>query len=94
MQAGLLPRVGLTASGGTSSDELKGLLTGDSLIWAIGGSLSQTILFPDEQAQLNSRNLKAEEAVLNYRQKIMTALHEVENRPQCWAIAARSTEAQ
>ena len=79
MQAGLLPRVGLTASGGTSSDELKGLLTGDSLIWAIGGSLSQTILFPDEQqAQLNSRNLKAEEAVLNYRQKIMTALHEVE----------------
>ena len=79
MQAGLLPRVGLTASGGTSSDELKGLLTGDSLIWAIGGSLSQTILFPDEQqARLNSRNLKAEEAVLNYRQKIMTALHEVE----------------
>jgi len=78
--AGLLPRVGLTASGGTSSDELKGLLNGDSLIWAIGGSLSQTILFPDEQqAQLNSRNLKAEEAVMNYQQKIMTALHEVEN---------------
>ena len=77
--AGLLPRVGLTSSVGTSSDELKGLLNGDSLIWSIGGSLSQTILFPDEQQdRLNSRSLKAEEAVLSYRQKIMTALHEVE----------------
>ena len=77
--AGLLPRVGLTSSVGTSSDELKGLLNGDSLIWSIGGSLSQAILFPDEQqARLNSRSLKAEEAVLSYRQKIMTALHEVE----------------
>ena len=77
--AGLLPRVGLTSSVGTSSDELKGLLNGDSLIWSIGGSLSQTILFPDEQqARLNSRSLKAEEAVLSYRQKIMAALHEVE----------------
>ena len=77
--AGLLPRVGLTSSVGTSSDELKGLLNGDSLIWSIGGSLSQAILFPDEQqARLNSRSLKAEEAVLSYHQKIMTALHEVE----------------
>ena len=77
--AGLLPRVGLTSSVGTSSDELKGLLNGDSLIWSIGGSLSQTILFPDEQqARLNSRSLKAKEAVLSYRQKIMAALHEVE----------------
>ena len=58
---------------------MKGLLSGDSLIWSIGGSLSQTILFPDEQqARLNSRSLKAEEAVLSYRQKIMAALHEVE----------------
>lgn len=55
------------------------MLNGDSLIWSIGGSLSQTILFPDEQqARLNSRSLKAEEAVLSYRQKIMAALHEVE----------------
>ena len=77
--ANLLPRVGLTASGGGSSSELKKLLSGDSLIWSIGGSLSQTILFPDEQqTRINSRSLKAEEAVLHYRQQIMTALHEVE----------------
>ena len=59
---------------------MKKLLSGDSLIWSIGGSLSQTILFPDEQqARINSRSLKAEEAVLHYRQQIMTALHEVES---------------
>ena len=86
----MLPRVGLSTSTGTSSDELKGLLNGDSLIWSIGGSLSQTILFPDEQqARLNSRSLKAEEAVLSYRQKIMAALHEVEtalNAVAYWSV--------
>lgn len=78
--ASLLPRVALTASGGTSSDALKGLVKGDSLIWSIGSSISQTILFPDEQqAQLGSRTALAEEAVLVYRQRLMQALREVES---------------
>lgn len=78
--ASLLPRVVLTASGGTSSDALKGLVKGDSLIWSIGSSISQTILFPDEQqAQLGSRTALAEEAVLVYRQRLMQALREVES---------------
>ena len=43
--AGLLPRVGLSTSTGTSSDELKGLLNGDSLIWSIGAVFHKPFCF-------------------------------------------------
>ena len=78
-KAGLLPRVSLTGSSGTSSNELKSLINGDFLTWSFGGSLAQTILLRDERnARVHERELMAEEAVLNHRSIVMVAFGEVE----------------
>jgi outer membrane protein TolC len=78
-KAGLLPRVSLTGSSGTSSNELKSLINGDFLTWSFGGSLAQTILLRDERnVRVHERELMTEEAVLNHRSVVMTAFEEVE----------------
>ncbi len=79
-KAGLLPQVSLTNSAGTSSNQLKDLINGNFLTWAIGSSITQSILLRDEQKErVYKRELVAQEEALNHRNIVMNAFREVEN---------------
>ena len=79
-KAGLLPQVSLTNSSGTSSNQLKDLINGNFLTWAIGSSITQNILLRDEQKErVQERELVAQEETLNHRNIVMNAFLEVEN---------------
>ena len=79
-KAGLLPQVSLTNSAGTSSNQLKDLINGNFLTWAIGSNFTQNILLRDEQKErVHERELLAQEEVLNHRNIVMNAFREVEN---------------
>ncbi len=74
-----LPRIQLTASGGTSSDELRYLLEGDRLVWSLVGGLTAPLFqggrlkASQEQARAN-----AEQAMHQYAQALLKAFQEVE----------------
>ena len=79
-KAGLLPQVSLTNSAGTSSNQLKDLINGNFLTWAIGSSITQNILLRDDQKErVHERELLAQEEALNHRDIVMNAFREVEN---------------
>ena len=79
-KAGLLPQLSLTNSAGTSSNQLKDLINGNFLTWAIGSSITQNILLRDEQKErVQERELVAQEETLNHRNIVMNAFLEVEN---------------
>jgi outer membrane protein TolC len=79
-KAGLLPQISLTNSAGTSSNQLKDLINGNFLTWAIGSSITQNILLRDEQKErVRKMELVAQEEALNHRNIVMNAFREVEN---------------
>ena len=79
-RAGLLPMVNLTASTGTSSNQLKDLLDSNFSVWSLGGNLAQTILLRDEQkTRINERRSKLNQAILTHRNVVMNAFREVES---------------
>ena len=78
-QSSLLPQLSLTSSAGTSSNQLKDLLDGDFLVWALGGNLAQSILLPDERkARVLEKKVFAEKFLLEHRATVLQALSEVE----------------
>jgi len=75
----LLPKISLTASGGTSSQEFDNLLDGDFSVWSLAGNLSQPI-FQGGRIVANidrSASIK-EQARAAYRNAALQAFLEVE----------------
>jgi NodT family efflux transporter outer membrane factor (OMF) lipoprotein len=75
----LYPRISLTGSAGTSSDELKNLLNGDYSVWNIVGNLIQP-LFQGGRLRAGIKLAKAreKEVLFLYAQKVLNAYAEVE----------------
>ena len=74
-----LPSFQLTANGGTSSDELKGLLDPDFLVWSLLGNLVQPVFQGGRlRAEQELALARSDEVLNNYAQTILTALREVE----------------
>lgn len=88
-QTALYPRISLTASAGTSTDEFKNLLSGDYFIWTIANNLVQPIF---EGGRLRARVASAEgktgEAVAIFAQQALDAFAEVETSLQAEAFLA------
>lgn len=74
------PVINLVASGGFNSGALGTLFQGPSAIWAIGGSVAQTI-FDGGRRRAASDEAKAgyDYSVANYRQTTLTAFQQVED---------------
>ncbi|MDP7049973.1 MAG: TolC family protein, partial [Verrucomicrobiota bacterium] len=79
-KASLYPQISLTASGGTSTSDLSGLLSGDSVVWNVAANLTQPV-FQGGRLRANIRlqraNLKAAEE--SFRSTMLKAMGEVEN---------------
>lgn len=75
----LYPRISLTGSGGTSSDELSNLLDGDYSVWNLIGNLIQP-LFQGGRLRAGVRLAQAreQEALALYAQRVLSAYAEVE----------------
>ena len=78
-RAELYPKFSLTASGGTSSDELENLLNNHLLVWSLGSNLTQPIFNGGRlRANLKLSESLAAEAVIQYRGTVLNAFAEVE----------------
>jgi len=77
--AALLPRLSLTASGGTTSVALGDLLDGDFRVWSIGANLLQPIFEGGRlRARADGAVADASEAIELYADTVLNALAEVE----------------
>lgn len=86
----LLPALSLTASGGTSTDELEDLTNGDFSVWNLVGNLVQPIFQGGRlRAQVDLNNATYEQQLALYAQSALVAFSEVEN-----ALAAENYLAQ
>lgn len=75
----LLPKISLTASGGTSSQEFKNLLNRDFSIWSLAGNLSQPIFQGGRiRANIDRSASISDQARANYRNAALQAYLEVE----------------
>ncbi len=75
----LYPRLTLTASGGTVSDQLGDLLDGDFAVWSIAGGLLQPVFQGGRlRAQVRLGDAVADEALSRYADTVLTAFAEVE----------------
>ncbi|MHC4779283.1 MAG: efflux transporter outer membrane subunit [Planctomycetota bacterium] len=79
-RASLLPRLSLTASGGTVSPELSDLFTGSSYIWQLAGNLLQPVFQGGKlRANVDLQKARAREAVGAYGAVALNAFREVES---------------
>lgn len=76
----LYPRISLTASGGTSTDDLSNLLNGDYAVWNLIGNIVQP-LFQGGRLRANVDLSKSQETadLALFAQTVLTAYAEVEN---------------
>ena len=78
-QAELYPKLMITSSSGTSTDELKDLLNNNFLVWSLGSEITQPIL---NGKQLRNNVLLqdtiAAELILHHRRTVLNAFSEVE----------------
>ncbi|MGH1364138.1 MAG: efflux transporter outer membrane subunit [Calditrichia bacterium] len=76
----LLPRISLTGSTGTSTDELKNLLKGDFSVWSLAGNILQPI-FQGGRLRANVKLAGSREAAqqATYLRAALTAFAEVES---------------
>lgn len=75
----LYPRISLTGSAGTSSDELTNILNGDYSVWNLVGNLLQPIFQGGRlRAGVDLAKAREDEALAVYAQKILAAFAEVE----------------
>ena len=79
-QAELYPKISLTASGGTSSDELESLMNNNFSIWSLGANLFQPVFSGGRlRANVKMAKAKAAESVMQYRSVVLSAFSEVES---------------
>jgi len=76
----LLPRISLTGSAGTSTDELKNLLKGDYSVWSLAGNILQP-LFQGGRLRANVKLAGSQEAAQQaiYLRAALSAFAEVES---------------
>ncbi|MEM9290065.1 MAG: efflux transporter outer membrane subunit [Acidobacteriota bacterium] len=78
-RAALYPGLSLTASVGTSSQELEDLLDGDFSVWSLAGGLLQPIFQGGRlRAAVELQEASQEQALAGYAQNILQAFSEVE----------------
>ena len=78
-RAELYPKISLTASGGTSSDELENLMNNHLLVWSFGANLVQPLFAGGRlRANVKLREARAVEEVIRYRGIVLNAFSEVE----------------
>jgi outer membrane protein, multidrug efflux system len=93
-RAALFPRISLTASGGTSSDDLADLLSRQFSVWTLAGNVAQPV-FEGGRLRAGVRLAKArsQEALENYAAAALRAFGEVETAlAQEAHLARRETE--
>lgn len=79
-KAALYPRISLTASAGTSSNELNKLFTSPSDIWSLAGNLFMPLLNRGAtKAQIKAAEARTLQATAQYRATILQAFSEVES---------------
>ncbi len=90
-QRALLPRLSLTASGGTSSNQLGDLLDGDFSVWSLVGNLVQPIFQGGRlRAQVDLSEAFEDQELANWVGLVLGACAEVENALESErALAAR-----
>jgi outer membrane protein TolC len=79
-EADLLPRLSLTASGGTRSDALRNLTDPDFLVWTLIGNLTQPLFEGGRRlAVVDEREARVRELAASWATAAITALREVED---------------
>lgn len=77
--AALYPSLAITASGGTSSNELSDLLNGDFKVWSLGASLTAPLFHGGTlNAQADAAEARANASGLAFVQQVLRAFAEVE----------------
>jgi NodT family efflux transporter outer membrane factor (OMF) lipoprotein len=77
--AALYPSLAITASGGTSSNELADLLDGDFKVWSLGASLTAPLFHGGTlNAQADAAEARANASGLAFVQQVLRAFAEVE----------------
>jgi multidrug efflux system outer membrane protein len=100
----LLPRISLSASGGTSSDDIGDLLDASFGVWSIAGNAAQPIIQGGRLlARIDATESAERELVLRYSRTALAAFREVEtalaanghlsSREAALAVAAREATA-
>ena len=78
-KAQLRPRFSLTSSFGTSSDQLRNLLSPDLLVWSLAGNAAQPIFNRGRlKAGVSLNQARAEEAAARYESAVLAAYNDVE----------------
>jgi multidrug efflux system outer membrane protein len=78
-RAELYPKISLTASGGTSSDELENLMNNSLLVWSFGANLAQPLFAGGRlRANVKLNEARALEEMMRYRGVVLNAFLEVE----------------
>lgn len=94
-QAQFFPHVTLTGGAGYESSTLSNLLKSGSLIGLIGGALSQPLFDGGRnQAALDRAKAAYDEALAQYKFKVLTAFQEVETSLAGLRVLAEQSEAQ
>ncbi|MGJ8638059.1 MAG: efflux transporter outer membrane subunit [Opitutaceae bacterium] len=76
----LLPKIGLTASGGTSSQDFQDLLNSNFSVWSLGANLTQPIFQGGRiRANIDRSQALKDQATANYRATALRAFLEVES---------------
>ncbi len=84
------PRISLTASGGTSSDALGNLLTGDFSVWSLIANLTQPLFQGGRvQGNIDLTRARENEAAAIFAQTVLQAYSEVENALSAEAYLAK-----
>jgi NodT family efflux transporter outer membrane factor (OMF) lipoprotein len=90
----LYPRLSLTASGGTSTNELKNLLNGDFSVWNLVGNLLQPIFQGGRlRAGVDLAQARELETLALYAQNVLNAYSEVETALEAEGLLAEREKA-
>ena len=90
-RSGYYPRIALNGSLGSNATRISDLFQASSLVWALGGSLAQTIFDAGAtRAQVEAARAGLEAAAARYRQTVLTAFQDVEDQ----LVAARVLQQQ
>ena len=90
----LLPRISLTASTGTSSNQLSNLLNGDFSVWNLLTNLSQPLLQGDRlSAGVDLAKSGVDASLATYAQSVLLAYAEVEQSLKAAELLSRQEEA-
>ena len=93
-RAALYPRISLTTSNGTISDQLRDLLDGDFFVWSIAGNLLQPVFEGGRLlAEVDRTEAVAREALEHYTSVALQAFGEVESAFVAEALLEKREEA-